>query len=284
MRSPRRFWAAALLLGVLVLGAMAVLSAVVQQQATAQPGGKPANVTWAPESVDPTAVAGESSVVGLVLSVDRVVEDVNLWLVPELDSVASVVPMVLSNLEPGVEYDVALELHPAADAELGIVEGALHVREGAEKGRTLASPLPITVEVVWPHFVSPGSPVSVAYPPWLEPVESTGGGDLYVATFIEPATEFGFSIESRAQTVNTTDVEEWADAQNWPFPGNWRDYMDPSRVGTYSALHNPEAHLSVLLVCEQVIYIRNGIGREGRALIDTTTFDEILQSVEASCG
>ncbi len=122
-------------------------------------------IAWTPPSLSLMVGAGQSTAVEVTFTPSQNAKNVSLWVVPELAPYVSVSPSSFASVEKGVNYTVTVTASATSTAPLGLHEGTLHLKQGK---KTLAEPLPIGVEVVWPMFLSEELGFALQYPPgWV---------------------------------------------------------------------------------------------------------------------
>lgn len=147
-RRTRSIWILLASLGLFVVA----IGWLAQTRAEALPGGTP-TVSWIPAELELTVTSGTQSSVDVSFFVDQPQSRVTVAVVGELTSVGSVQPAAMSDLEPGVRYDLSLTIEPGARTAPKNLEGAIQLRNA--RNRVLRRPLPVTVDVVSPP--DPGS-------------------------------------------------------------------------------------------------------------------------------
>ncbi len=131
------------------------------------------SVAWAPPSISLVVGAGQSTAVEATFIPSENASDVTVGVVPELATYVSVSPASFASVVKGVAYPVTVTASASSTAPLGLHEGTLHLKQGK---KTLAKPLPIGVEVVWPTFLGAENlGFALQYPPgWVVSPDASG--------------------------------------------------------------------------------------------------------------
>lgn len=163
-------------------------------------------IAWKPPSLSLMVGAGQSTAVEATFTPSANASGVTVEVVPELAPYVSVSPSSFASVEKGVNYAVTVTASATSTAPLGLHEGTLHLKQGK---KTLAKPLPIGVEVVWPTFLSEELGFALQYPPgWYFASEDE---DTVEATAPELPIKFQIFRHVGANP-EFLPIEEWADS------------------------------------------------------------------------
>ena len=114
------------------------------------------SIRWTPNAVTHVIGNGEAAadtVLVQFISSERL-RNVALWVTPELGRFVTVTPDRIAQVEPGIAYECELRFSVPPRATAAAYFGTVHLRLGA---RTIAEPLPVTVNVAYPGVVIPDS-------------------------------------------------------------------------------------------------------------------------------
>jgi hypothetical protein len=168
-------------LTVVIVGAGLVF-AFFSQDATAAP-----SVSWSPISVSETLLPGESRTATVIVTAREAVLSATLWVVPELQPYVSVTPTSIGPLAKGETTSLSLSITVPIDAIPHTATGTVQFRQTKEPSKTIAQPLPVSVDVVWPQITLEGG-LQMSHPPSWTPVTqsffaASGQPNLYRITF-----------------------------------------------------------------------------------------------------
>lgn len=145
-------------------------------------------VRWTPSSLYASLAAGESTTSTATFIPSANATNVTVRVVPSLAPYVSVSPTSFASLAKGATYSVTVTMTAPVDMVVEAYDGTIHLRQG---NRTLAQPLPVVMEVVWPTF--------------------EGGEELGLSIQYPP----GWYVESRANSVMFRNVAEPAPYSEW---------------------------------------------------------------------
>jgi hypothetical protein len=183
---------------------------------TYSPAPAAPTISWTPSEVVETIGQGETKTTVVSFTSEDDLEDVVVWIVPELSPYVSASPSSFSSINEGDTLSLTLTFSAPTDAPLGTLEGTLHLRESEEEndesendkdkgkkgdggeddgddddeddlGETLAQPLPITINV-WSIVQQEG--YALLYPPDFEISEASDDQNLGL---ISPSTQSAIS-------------------------------------------------------------------------------------------
>jgi hypothetical protein len=146
-----------IVLTVVIVGAGLVF-AFFSLDATAAP-----SVRWTPTSVSETLLPGESRTVALTMTAREAVPSATIRVVPELASYVSVSPASIGPLAKGETTSLSLSITAPIDAIPHTATGTVQLRHANEPNRTIAQPIPVSVDVVWPRAEGLPGGVSFSY-------------------------------------------------------------------------------------------------------------------------
>lgn len=172
------------------------------------------SVAWTPSALSLEVGAGQSTAVEATFTPSVNATNVSVGVVPELAPYVSVSPSSFAIVEKGLSHTVTVTASASSTASLGLHEGTLHLKQGK---KTLAKPLPIGVEVVWPTFLG-GEELGFAlqYPPgWVvdtryaNRVSFSNSDDLSL-----PREDLAFFRVLRMGNANPSElpIDQWFDA------------------------------------------------------------------------
>jgi hypothetical protein len=120
-------------------------------------------VQWEPSLLSVDVGVGQSTAIEVTFTPSTNATNVSVEVVPELAPYVTVSPSSFPSVQEGINYAVTVTASAGSDAPLALYDGAIQLRQGNE---TLARPLPVSVEVVWPTFLG-GEELGVVlqYPP-----------------------------------------------------------------------------------------------------------------------
>lgn len=101
-------------------------------------------VTWAPNAIAETLLAGTQKVIPVVLTAKGNIAAAAITVSPSLQSLVTVAPTTIANMKTGDTVGVTITLAPAATLAPGTVQGTVNARISTA---TIVQPLPITVTV-----------------------------------------------------------------------------------------------------------------------------------------
>ncbi len=163
-----RLLGSAILLAAGTVGVMLVAThpAMPEPLAPSSAGAKPngAPIAWTPDHLAVTVAPGDTKQVGVIVNAMNTTPATAVWLVPSLASFAQAAPQVVPELPAGSQFELSLTVAVPSGTPTRSIEGTLHLRQGT---KTLAHPLPITLQVQWSQLDSEG--VSFEYSPLWSP-------------------------------------------------------------------------------------------------------------------
>jgi hypothetical protein len=201
--SKRALTAALLLL-------IAALAIMVSKPVDAAPG-----VTWQPSSVTTTIQPGQSKGIPASFTASAAVDNVTVEAVPALQSLVNVTPSSIAHIAKGQTVAITLTVATTSTALPGTFEGTVHLRIGSS---TIAKPLPVSVNVVWPSFADPNTGTSFAYPTLgaagrvdeQQKSDATGPYTVFDISFAAPRTsdvetQYTLVVSANSQSTSLTD-------------------------------------------------------------------------------
>jgi hypothetical protein len=146
------------LLAILVLGSVGAGLVTYSPPSVADP-----TVSWSPASIYQSVGAGQSTTTTATFTATEDASNVAVRVVPALAPYVSVTPTSFSSIAKGMSYPVNIAVAASATAPLGTTTGTIQLKQGSA---TIAKPLPVSVDVVWPTFDG-GQDLgfSIQYPP-----------------------------------------------------------------------------------------------------------------------
>ena len=129
-----RFWV--LPVGVAALG-MLVVGLLYSAHSIAAPG-----VTWTPISITQEIARGQSLPVTVTFTASENLTNINVRVVPALQSLVQVSPLSFASIQKGKPVTVTITLAAPANTPIGTTSGTIQLLSGSS---TLAKPLPVTV-------------------------------------------------------------------------------------------------------------------------------------------
>jgi RHS repeat-associated protein len=114
-------------------------------------------ITWTPPAVMETiAVGGPSVTVSVSFTAAESLSQVSVRVVPELAPYVQVMPSSFGSMVAGQPIALTLTLAAATTAQPGLVQGTIQLRsDDGSTGRTLAKPLPVTLELTTAGNIAP---------------------------------------------------------------------------------------------------------------------------------
>ena len=124
-----------------------IVPAILIANFTPMLSGKLGNpiISWPPEFIEEKISPGETSEINVVFESEQDLQNIELWLTPELRDFVTFTPKYFDSVSINAKNFVRLEISVPAEASLGIYNGTLHVRAGK---RTIPQTLKITLKVV----------------------------------------------------------------------------------------------------------------------------------------
>jgi len=185
------------------------------------------NVTWSPQSITQTMKPGETKTATITLTANQNTPSAAIRVVPEIESYVTASPATIGALTAGQTVQVTLTIHAPNEASPSIATGTIQLRAANESGNTLALPLPVVVNVVWPRTDSYFGGVSVAYPPTLHASRQPGVNTILLTPPVvgeQPVSDIfvGISI-SLDPNPNSLTIEQYYDGINGDDLGPMRD-------------------------------------------------------------
>ncbi len=104
-------------------------------------------IAWSPQSIEEKISLGGTSELNVVFESKEDLQNIELWLTPELKDFITFNPEYFDNIPANAKNSVHLEILVSAETPLGVYDGTLHVRVG---NRTLPQTLKITLEIIEP--------------------------------------------------------------------------------------------------------------------------------------
>lgn len=171
-------------------------------------------VGWTPSSLYASLAAGESTTTTATFIPSANATNVTVRVVPSLAPYVSMSPASFPSVQKGTSYTVAVTMTAPVDLVVGAYDGTIHLRQ---ENRTLAQPLPVVMEVVWPTFDG-GEDLgfSIQYPPgwyvdtrYANSIAFSNSDDLSL-----PREERAFFRVLRLENANPPQlpIDEWFDA------------------------------------------------------------------------
>jgi len=164
-------------------------------------GAKGPTIQWDPKVVEQTI--GNGGVVDslwVTFTSSRNLEQVDLWVVPELQSMVKVEPNHFDTVIANEGYDVRVYFSIPPGMVTGLHEGTIHLRQGR---KTISKPLPVRVTVEYGNIVIPESTrvLSESTTQYLYPVPE----DKSKVTFAYPTPEVGALVPGDILVIGVTD-------------------------------------------------------------------------------
>jgi hypothetical protein len=172
-------------------------------------------VSWTPTSINQTVFAGESKMVSVSFVPSENSTNVAVRVVPELAPFVQATPSSFATVTKGQAVQLNLTFSAPATTLPSSFEGTIQLRStGSKNSKTLARPLPLTINIAWQEFLSSSGSYRLLVPGT-------------VAVFEAPA-------ESAVALVPTNLDLQPGDA-GYPGPVQFRMYQNPGRlaVGDY---------------------------------------------------
>ena len=176
MHPPRRI--ASWVTFVLALLASGAVLLIIPRPLPAAPA-----ITWTPSSVSQTAVAGASKSLSVSFTSSANVNNIAVWVVPELQPYLRVTPSSFSSIRAGLSYTLTITIAPAATTTPGTVDGTIHLRSADNPPKTFAKPLSVTLSVIWPSVTLSDVGLVVNYPASFTPTISQGSSESGVGFY-----------------------------------------------------------------------------------------------------
>jgi len=104
-------------------------------------------IKWTPTQVSETLSPNESKSVSVSFNSSENINNIAVWVVPELQPFLHVEPSAIPSVIAGATVTVTLIIAPAANAPLGTFDGTIHLKSTGKSSKTFAKPLPITLQV-----------------------------------------------------------------------------------------------------------------------------------------
>jgi hypothetical protein len=124
--------------------ALVVLAAIVL---TPSPAPAQPVISWVPESVSETILAGETKTVSVSFTASEDLGAVEVRVVPELAPYVSTNPTSFPALVAGQETNIEIIISAAADAPPQTVDGTIQIRNAGQPPRNFAQPLPVIISI-----------------------------------------------------------------------------------------------------------------------------------------
>jgi len=114
------------------------------------------SINWNPEKIDQTIGDGRTIIEDITVSftTQMDLENVDLWITPELQRLVTVTPNHFDTLNGGSSYEVKLHFLLPSDIPEGFYRGTIHIKDGH---RTYAKPLKATIKVDFGDIVIPST-------------------------------------------------------------------------------------------------------------------------------
>jgi len=142
----------------LLVTALAVfISYFNQPSPQASPGP---TINWTPIKITETISPSDSKLVGVSFVPDKDLNNVVVFVVPELQPYVEVNPNSFAHVSAGAPIVLTIEFSAPFAAELGNFEGSIHIKNS----RTYPKPLPINLNI-WDKLTSEEGEFSINYPP-----------------------------------------------------------------------------------------------------------------------
>jgi len=244
----------------------------------ARPGTTTPPIVWMPDHIVVTLAPGETTAFQATAIIKNNIPPTVAQFVPPLAPYVSLSPSSSPALSKGSQRQFEVLVSVPLDAPPATIEGTLHLRAGAA---TVARPLPIVLNIVWPMTDVPGTQLHVRYPPSMTPTVYNNPdpvGGVQIISF--SGNGVGFSIEVSKTELGDATIEEWADAGEWPFPDSWRNHYSLRQVAGHTALQSLLSRSVIFKNGSDVYYIMNGLGWVDKGLLDEGTLEAILASIE----
>jgi hypothetical protein len=156
-------------LGVLILA----VGLFIPRQVLAKP-----TITWTPSQISETVSPNESKSITVSFTSSKNINNIAVWVVPELQPYLRIQPIVLSLIKAGTPFAVTLIFTPAADAPFGTFDGTIQLKSTGKSAETFAKPLPITVNI-WQSLEDPSLSYWLQYPGnWTATIGNNNAVDI----------------------------------------------------------------------------------------------------------
>jgi hypothetical protein len=123
-------------------------------------------ITWTPAFINETILGGETKTVSVFFIASEDVNNVIVRVVPELQPYVRVSPSNFSSITRGQNLNLTIVISSLVTSLPGTFEGTIQLRSGTPSQKTIAKPLPVTINI-WQRIVEPTSDVAFAIPPNL---------------------------------------------------------------------------------------------------------------------
>lgn len=151
-------------IGIGLVGLALVVFAVI----VLAPSPAPADpvISWVPESVNETILAGETKTVSATFTASEDFGAVEVRVVPALEPFVQVSPTSFENLVAGQETSIEITISSPADSLPQVVDGTIQIRNAGRPPRNFAKPLGVKI-TVWKSVQR--QRLTVGYPPSWRP-------------------------------------------------------------------------------------------------------------------
>lgn len=121
-----------------------------------------------PPRVDETLIAGESKQLNIAFVATEAINNATLRVVPNLEKYVVVHPSNVSTISVGSVIKVTLTFQTDNTELPEILDGTIQLRSG---NKSVSTPLPISLKVVWTKYANDDDRYQLEYPPVLQPTE-----------------------------------------------------------------------------------------------------------------
>lgn len=142
MHTPHRL--ASKIIVVAVAAGVLVLAAILL---TPSPSTAKPVISWTPESMTQTILAGESVTVPVSFTATKALTNVVVRVVPELAPYVQTNPTSFASIAQGQTVNLDVTISAPADALPKVVEGTVQVRSGDDPKKTFATPLAVKLDI-----------------------------------------------------------------------------------------------------------------------------------------
>lgn len=122
-------------------------------------------IQWTPEKIEQEIFIGTAKVFNVQFVSKKDLEDVQIWITPELEDFVTAIPDSFDNIEKDKTIQIEIIASIPLDAPIDSYGGTIHLKALKQKGKegtskTFAKPLPVVLEIKEPtaedvleHFV-----------------------------------------------------------------------------------------------------------------------------------
>src|SRR5207247_1344821 len=125
-------------------------------------------IRWTPAAVSQIISPGETKTASVSFTASEDVSNVVIRVVPELQPFVQVNPSAFSSIAHGQTNNISITISASLSSPLGTFPGTVQLRSGSDPTKTLARPLPITVEV-WQRLTNADAGISLPLPDFGQP-------------------------------------------------------------------------------------------------------------------